>query len=103
MIHPSLLRQLYNMRMNRRMQHGFGTLNGMSMGSPGCLLQIVEQKGLDIVRRDWCALSKDVGNYALARILSGVPREEVVDAIHTQLHEVCICVGSSLILVICMS
>lgn len=50
--------------------------------------QVVEQKGLDIVRRDWCALSKDVGNFALARILSGLPREEVVDAIHTHLHEV---------------
>lgn len=27
--------------------------------------QIVEQKGLDIVRRDWCPLAKDVGNVVL--------------------------------------
>lgn len=47
-----------------------------------------EQKGLDIVRRDWCPLSKDVGNFALSQILSGSPAEEVVLAIHTQLMEV---------------
>ena len=55
---------------------------------PGPGWQVVEQKGLDIVRRDWCPLSKDVGNYVLARILSGQPREEVVDAIHLHLQEV---------------
>ena len=51
-------------------------------------VQVVEQKGLDIVRRDWCALSKDVGNYVLGHILSGQPREEVVHAIHLHLQEV---------------
>ena len=50
-------------------------------------MQVVEQKGLDIVRRDWCALSKDVGNYVLGHILSGQAREEVVDAIHLHLQE----------------
>jgi len=30
-----------------------------------------ELKGLDMVRRDWCALSKRVGNYVLEQILSG--------------------------------
>ena len=49
---------------------------------------MVEQKGLDIVRRDWCPLSKDVGNFALQQILSGQPREEVVEAVHAKLHEV---------------
>ena len=39
--------------------------------------QVLEQKGLDIVRRDWCPLSKDCGNFALREILSGKPREEV--------------------------
>ena len=48
----------------------------------------MEQKGLDIVRRDWCPLSKDVGNFVLGRILSGQPQEEVVDAIHLHLQEV---------------
>jgi DNA polymerase alpha subunit A len=33
--------------------------------------EVMEAKGLDIVRRDWCPLSKDVGNYALQQILSG--------------------------------
>lgn len=37
-----------------------------------------EMKGLDMVRRDWCPLSKSVGNYVLGQILSGKNREEVV-------------------------
>ena len=49
----------------------------------------MEQKGLDIVRRDWCPLSKDVGNFALARILSGKPKEEVVESIHSHLRYIC--------------
>lgn len=51
-------------------------------------MQIIEQKGLDIVRRDWCPLSKDVGNYALDQILSGQPKEDVVNAVHAKLVEV---------------
>ncbi len=47
-----------------------------------------EAKGLDMVRRDWCGLAKDCGNFALDRILSGQPCEEVVDAIHAKLQEV---------------
>jgi len=50
--------------------------------------QVMEQKGLDIVRRDWCPLSKDVGNFALRAILSGEPREVVVNAIHEHLADV---------------
>ena len=46
-----------------------------------------------MVRRDWCALAKDCGNFALDRILSGQPCEEVVDAIHAKLQEV----GASLL------
>ncbi len=53
--------------------------------------QVVEQKGLDIVRRDWCPLSKDCGNFALRRILSGEPRDEVVAAIHEHLEQVHSC------------
>ena len=51
-------------------------------------LQIQEQKGLDMVRRDWCPLSKDVGNFALREILSAKPKEDVVTAIHEHLHKV---------------
>lgn len=41
-----------------------------------------------MVRRDWCALAKDVGNYALDEILSGKPPEDVTNAIHSRLREV---------------
>jgi hypothetical protein len=37
----------------------------------GALVEALEAKGLDMVRRDWCPLSKDTGNYALQQILSG--------------------------------
>ncbi len=47
-----------------------------------------EVKGLDLVRRDWCQLSKDVGHYVLEQILSGKPREEVVELIHAHLRKV---------------
>lgn len=50
------------------------------------LHQEMEQKGLDIVRRDWCPLSKVVGNFALKEILSGKPKEDVVMAIHEHLR-----------------
>jgi hypothetical protein len=41
-------------------------------GAPGSpLVEALEAKGLDMVRRDWCPLSKDTGNYALQQILSG--------------------------------
>eukprot|EP00198_Chlamydomonas_reinhardtii_P009371 XP_001698708.1 DNA polymerase alpha subunit one [Chlamydomonas reinhardtii] len=54
----------------------------------GRLAEVMEQKGLDIVRRDWCPLSKDVGNFALAAVLSGRGREEVVGEIHAHLRQV---------------
>ena len=37
-----------------------------------------EVKGLDMVRRDWCQLSKSVGNKVLEEILSGKEREAIV-------------------------
>lgn len=42
-----------------------------------------------MVRRDWCPLSKDVGNFALREILSAKPKEDVVAAIHDHLNKVC--------------
>lgn len=66
-----------------------GPLSGASsLRSLIPFLQIVEQKGLDIVRRDWCPLSKDAGNFALDQILSGQPKEDVVNAVHAKLAEV---------------
>ena len=40
--------------------------------------EVTEIKGLDMVRRDWCPLSKTVGNFVLSQILSGKQREDVV-------------------------
>lgn len=40
-------------------------------GSSSSLVEVLEAKGLDMVRRDWSNLSKDTGNYVLQQILSG--------------------------------
>ncbi|KAF9100336.1 DNA-directed DNA polymerase alpha catalytic subunit pol1 [Mortierella sp. GBA35] len=51
---------------------------------------VVETKGLDMVRRDWCGLSQDVSNYVLTQILSSdnQDREQVVENIHNYLRTV---------------
>lgn len=36
-----------------------------------------EVKGLDMVRRDWCPLSKSIGESVLSELLSGKNREEI--------------------------
>ncbi|KDO21454.1 hypothetical protein SPRG_12498 [Saprolegnia parasitica CBS 223.65] len=46
-----------------------------------------EVKGLDLVRRDWCVLSKGVGNDILDVILSGLSRDETVEKIHDYLRD----------------
>ena len=46
-----------------------------------------ETKGLDLVRRDWCELSKRAGRYVLDRLLSGDPAETVVADIHAYLEQ----------------
>jgi len=47
-----------------------------------------ETKGLDIVRRDWCKLSHDVGSHILNKILSMESREDLVDECHEHLRAV---------------
>lgn len=47
-----------------------------------------EIKGLDMKRREYSALSKNVSSYVLEQILSGESTENVVAAIHTYLGEV---------------
>lgn len=47
-----------------------------------------ELKGLDMVRRDWCPLSKNVGNFVLKEILSGKQREDVVMSLNEYLSSV---------------
>ncbi|CAI5521733.1 unnamed protein product [Closterium sp. Naga37s-1] len=53
---------------------------------PKVLREVSEHKGLDIVRRDWSVLSKEIGGFCLKQILSGRPREEVVELIHNELR-----------------
>ncbi|NWR74366.1 DPOLA polymerase, partial [Centropus unirufus] len=47
-----------------------------------------ELKGLDIVRRDWCDLAKETGNYIIGQILSDQPRDIIVENIQRRLIEV---------------
>ncbi|KAL6524277.1 hypothetical protein OROGR_016711 [Orobanche gracilis] len=54
----------------------------------GTPYEVIERKGLDMVRRDWSLLSKDIGDYCLSQILSGGSCEEVVESIHATLVKV---------------
>ncbi|XP_030612414.1 DNA polymerase alpha catalytic subunit isoform X3 [Archocentrus centrarchus] len=46
-----------------------------------------ELKGLDIVRRDWCGLAKECGNYVIGQILSDQSRDVIVENIQKHLVE----------------
>ncbi|KAJ2926264.1 hypothetical protein H1R20_g10824, partial [Candolleomyces eurysporus] len=48
----------------------------------------MEVKGLDMKRREYCALSKNVSQYVLERILSGDNTEDAVESIHEYLTTV---------------
>ncbi|ETE64293.1 DNA polymerase alpha catalytic subunit, partial [Ophiophagus hannah] len=47
-----------------------------------------ELKGLDIVRRDWCDLAKETGNYVIGQILSDQSRDEIVENIQRRIIEI---------------
>lgn len=47
-----------------------------------------EIKGLDMVRRDWCILSKEVGNRVLDEILSDKEREKIIIDLNEYFSEV---------------
>jgi DNA polymerase alpha subunit A len=49
---------------------------------PYFILVFVVLLGLDLVRRDWCPLSKDAGKFVVDQILSGQSREDIVLSIH---------------------
>jgi DNA polymerase alpha subunit A len=49
---------------------------------------IKEMKGLDMVRRDWCDLSKEVGNFVLEQILSGQNRDDLVYKLNNYLSDI---------------
>ncbi|TYG46032.1 hypothetical protein ES288_D11G224000v1 [Gossypium darwinii] len=54
----------------------------------GMTYEVIERKGLDMVRRDWSLLSKELGDFCLAQILSGGSCEDVVESIHNSLMKV---------------
>ncbi|KAG8363868.1 hypothetical protein BUALT_Bualt19G0067300 [Buddleja alternifolia] len=54
----------------------------------GTLYEVIEQKGLDMVRRDWSLLAKELGDFCLGQILSGRSCEDVVEEIHNSLMKV---------------
>ncbi|KAL0721627.1 hypothetical protein Bca4012_036226 [Brassica carinata] len=48
----------------------------------------IERKGVDMVRRDWSLLSKEIGDLCLAKILYGGSCDDVVEAIHNELMKI---------------
>ncbi|KAM7510391.1 hypothetical protein LguiB_009266 [Lonicera macranthoides] len=54
----------------------------------GTPYEVIERKGLDMVRRDWSLLSKELGDFCLSQILSGGSCDDVVESIHTSLMKV---------------
>ncbi|XP_020208890.1 DNA polymerase alpha catalytic subunit [Cajanus cajan] len=54
----------------------------------GTPYEVIERKGLDIVRRDWSLLAKELGDFCLTQILSGGSCEDVVESIHNSLIKV---------------
>ncbi|KAG2265180.1 hypothetical protein Bca52824_072259 [Brassica carinata] len=48
----------------------------------------IERKGVDMVRRDWSLLSKEIGDLCLAKILYGGSCDDVVEAIHSELMKI---------------
>lgn len=56
-------------------------------GPDGKVTYEKEMKGLDLVRRDWCGISKETGTFVVEQILSGRPREEIVQTIHDYLSD----------------
>ncbi|KAL3525683.1 hypothetical protein ACH5RR_014055 [Cinchona calisaya] len=54
----------------------------------GTPYEVIERKGLDMVRRDWSLLAKEMGDFCLSQILSGGSCEDVVESIHNSLIKV---------------
>ncbi|XP_062521858.1 DNA polymerase alpha catalytic subunit-like isoform X2 [Corticium candelabrum] len=60
----------------------------LQVNSDGSTSHVKEMKGLDIVRRDWCGLAKDAGEYVIGEILSVQSRDIIVENIHTRLRDI---------------
>jgi DNA polymerase alpha subunit A len=61
-------------------------LGEMMMNPMGQAVFKKEVKGLDMVRRDWCILSKSVSEFALDQILSGQSKDTVIEKISEYLQ-----------------
>lgn len=60
----------------------------LSLELDGGSVKIERQvKGLDMVRRDWCELSKRCGQRVLDHLLSGQSREEIITQVHASLAQ----------------
>lgn len=65
--------------------------------NPNKMVEKVENKGLDMVRRDWCELSRSTSQFCVDQILQRkkedddeqeFTEEDVVNAVHSHLQEV---------------
>ena len=65
----------------------YAALNVVNWGTKDETI-VKEVKGLDMVRRDWCSLSKSVGNKVLEEILSGKEREAIVLELNNYLSDI---------------
>jgi len=54
----------------------------------GQIIQNKELKGLDVVRRDWCELAKQTGEYTINQILSCQSCDTLIENIHEYLFKV---------------
>jgi DNA polymerase alpha subunit A len=73
-----------NMLLLKKKKYAAMTISGKD--ADGKLQYQRKTSGLDMVRRDWCPLSKEASGYVLDRLLGGRSREDSVEAIHTYLR-----------------
>ncbi|KAJ3350429.1 DNA-directed DNA polymerase alpha catalytic subunit pol1 [Entophlyctis luteolus] len=48
---------------------------------------VMEKKGLDVVRRDWCSLSHDASEFVLSAIFSDDGRDDMLEKVHEYLRK----------------
>ncbi|CAH8651528.1 unnamed protein product [Heterobilharzia americana] len=74
--------------VNNPIQWATSAKMAISQGLPAQIVSTKqEMKGLDIVRRDWSALAVSVGRRCVAALLSGEPKDVILDRIHADLTE----------------
>lgn len=63
------------------------TIQSRNPNNPAQFEYLQEIKGLDVVRRDWCILAKQIGERVIGEILSGQNYEIVLSNINKILNE----------------